>query len=232
LGFDEVQACFDPTPKDPRHWIEVARLVKASGVRTKMYFESYAIPDPDLVDALVDSFDSVLISMSPESPIERVRNRFRPLHFSNDELVDAVRMCASKGANVMLCFGQGLPGEGVETPTAASNLVQRCRKAARGVRLQCRSFAIEMEPGSPWALKPDAYGIELSRRTFQDYMDAHGPNAPGDLGYRVKGAGSEFASEIREAACKEMCPLPPSPRLGHLTCKALGAFSPSTGCSG
>ena len=94
------------------------------------------------------------------------------------------------------------------------------------------TFAIEMEPGSPWALRPDAYGIELSRRTFQDYVNAHGPNAPSDLGYRVKGSGSEFASEIREAACKEMCPLPPSPRLGHLTCKALGAFSPSTGCSG
>jgi radical SAM superfamily enzyme YgiQ (UPF0313 family) len=232
LGFDEVQACFDPTPSDPRHWIEVARLVKASGVRTRMYFESYAVPDPALVDALVDAFDSVLISMSPESPIESVRKRFRPLHFSNDDLVEAVQMCASKGANVMLCFGQGLPGEGVDTPAAAAELVRRCRKAARGVRLQCRSFAIEMEPGSPWALKPDAYGIELSRRTFRDYIDAHSPDAQTDLGYRVKGADSQFAADIREAACKEMCPLPPSPRLGHLTCKALGSFSPSTGCSG
>ncbi len=232
LGFDEVQACFDPTPSDPRHWIEVARLVKASGVRTRMYFESYAVPDPALVEALVDSFDSVLISMSPESPIEAVRKRFRPLHFSNDDLVEAVRMCASKGANVMLCFGQGLPGEGVDTPAAAADLVRRCRKAARGVRLQCRSFAIEMEPGSPWALKPEAYGIELSRRTFRDYIDAHSPDSTADLGYRVKGADSQFAADIREAACKEMCPLPPSPRLGHLTCKALGSFSPSTGCSG
>lgn len=232
LGFDEVQACFDPTPTDPRHWIEVAQRVKASGVRTKMYFESYAIPEPELVDALVDSFDSVLISMSPESPEEAVRRRFRPMHFSNDELVEAVRMCATKGANVMLCFGQGLPGEGVNTPAAATKLVKRCRKAARGVRLQCRSFAIEMEPGSPWALKPEAYGIELSRRTFADYVEAHRPDAPADLGYRVKGADDRFALEIREATCKEMCPLPPSPRLGHLTCKALGAFSPSTGCSG
>ena len=232
LGFDEVQACFDPTPSDPEHWIEVAKRVKSSGVRTKMYFESYAIPDPRLVDALVDTFDSVLISMSPESPIESVRKRFRPLHFSNDELVESVRMCASKGANVMLCFGQGLPGEGIDTPAAAAALVNRCRKASRGVRLQCRSFAIEMEPGSPWALKPEAYGIELSRRTFADYIEAHGPEGAPDLGYRVKGANPKFAADIREAACKQMCPLPPSPRLGHLTCKALGTFSPSTGCSG
>ena len=28
MGFG-VQACFDPTPKDPRHWIEVARKVKS-----------------------------------------------------------------------------------------------------------------------------------------------------------------------------------------------------------
>jgi radical SAM superfamily enzyme YgiQ (UPF0313 family) len=232
LGFSGVLACFDPTPKDPRHWIEVAQKVKASGVRTNMFFESYAVPKPQLVDALVDAFDSVLISMSPESPNEDVRRRFRPLHFSNDEMVAGVKMCASKGANVMLCFGQGLPGETLDTPHETARLVNRCRKAARGVRLQCRSFAIEMEPGSPWALKPDAYGIELERRTFSDYVVAHAPGGPGGLGYRLKNAPPQFAETIRKETCKHMCPLPPTPRLGHLTCKALSTISPSAGCTG
>jgi hypothetical protein len=232
LGFDGVQACFDPTPSDPRHWIEVARKVKASGVRTRMFFESYALPAPELVDALVDAFDSVLISMSPESPEEEVRRRFRPLHFSNDDLVESVAMCASKGANVMLCFGQGLPGESMNTPREASNLVHRCQQAAQGIRLQCRSFAIEMEPGSPWALKPEAYGIELHRRTFADYIEAHGPNPTEGLGYLVTETPPEFAEAIREEACKLMCPLPPSPRLGHITCKALRTVNSSSSCSG
>ena len=232
LGFSGVQACFDPAPADPRHWISVAEKVGESNVRTNMYFESYAVPHPDLVDALVKNFDSVLISMSPESPDEVVRKRFRPLHFSNDDLVNAVAMCASKGANVMLCFGQGLPGENLETPKKAARLVDRCKKAARGIRLQCRSFAIEMEPGSPWALKPQAYGIELQRRTFQDYLDTHAPGANTGLGYRVKDAPNEFADIIREEACKRMCPLPPSPRLGHLTCKALRTVSPNNVCTG
>ena len=118
------------------------------------------------------------------------------------------------------------------TPKKAARLVGRCKKAARGIRLQCRSFAIEMEPGSPWALKPKAYGIELERRTFQDYLDTHAPGANTGLGYRVKDAPSEFAETIREEACKQMCPLPPSPRLGHLTCKALRTVSPTAGCSG
>ena len=174
----------------PRHWIEVARKVKESGVRTNMFFESYAVPHPDLVAALVDAFDSVLISMSPESPDETVRRRFRPLYFTNDELVESVRVCAQHGADVMLCFGQGLPGETLDTPRETSALVRRCKRVARGIRLQCRSFAIEMEPGSPWALKPDAYGIELSRRTFTDYLDAHAPGSESDLGYRVQGASS------------------------------------------
>jgi radical SAM superfamily enzyme YgiQ (UPF0313 family) len=231
LGFSGVQACFDPTPANPQHWIDVADKVAASGVRTNMYFESYALPHPDLVDALVRSFDSVLISMSPESPDEAVRRRFRPLHFSNDELVEAVKMCAKKGANVMLCFGQGLPGETLETPKTATKLVNRCKKAARGVRLQCRSFAIEMEPGSPWAMKPEAYGIELKRRSFADYIKAHRPGVAATLGYRLKDASPQFAEIIREEACKQMCPLPPSPRLGHLTCKALRTVSPNSGCS-
>ena len=231
MGFGGVQACFDPTPKDPRHWIEVARKVKESGVRTNMFFESYAVPHPDLVAALVDAFDSVLISMSPESPDETVRRRFRPLYFTNDELVESVRVCAQHGADVMLCFGQGLPGETLDTPRETSALVQRCKRVARGIRLQCRSFAIEMEPGSPWALKPEAYGIELSRRTFTDYLDAHAPGSKSDLGYRVQGASSELSSTIREATCKEMCPLPPSPRLGHMTCKMLRSVHPDGGCS-
>ena len=66
--------------------------MKESGVRTNMFFESYAVPHPDLVAALVDAFDSVLISMSPESPDETVRRRFRPLYFTNDELVESVRV--------------------------------------------------------------------------------------------------------------------------------------------
>ena len=232
MGFDGVQACFDPTPSDPSHWIAVAEKVRESNVRTNIFFESYATPAPELVDALVSSFNRVLISMSPESPDEAVRRRFRPLHFSNDDLVDAVKMCASKGADVMLCFGQGLPGETLETPAMATDLVKRCRKVAKGIRLQCRSFAIEMEPGSPWALKPDAYGITLDRRTFADYIDAHAPNSKANLGYRVKGAEPGFTEAIREQACKEMCPLPPSPRLGHLTCKTLRMIHPSDGCSG
>ncbi len=197
-----------------------------------MFFESYAVPEPELVDALVDAFDSVLISMSPESPEEEVRRRFRPLHFSNDALVDAVAMCASKGADVMLCFGQGLPGESMKTPQAASDLVKRCQKAAQGIRLQCRTFAIEMEPGSPWAMKPDAYGIDLHRRSFSDYLSAHGPDSDDGLGYRVKASPPEFAEAIREEACKLMCPMPPSPRLGHLTCRALRSIQPTKTCSG
>jgi len=232
LGFDGVQACFDPTPSNPEHWIEVANKVKRSGVKTRMFFESYAVPEPELVDALIDAFDSVLISMSPESPEEEVRRRFRPLHFSNDALVEAVAMCASKGADVMICFGQGLPGESMKTPQAASDLVKRCQSAAQGIRLQCRTFAIEMEPGSPWAMKPDAYGIDLHRRSFSDYLSAHAPGSNDGLGYLVKDSPPEFAETIREEACKLMCPMPPSPRLGHLTCRALRAVQSSKACSG
>ena len=228
LGFSGVQACFDPTPKDPEHWIEVCDKVAASGVRTNMFFESYALPDPKLVDALVRTFDRVLISVSPESPDETVRKRFRPMYFDNKELIESVRMCASKGADLMLCFGLGLPGETLDTPKQAVELVDRCRAVAKGVRIQCRSFAIEMEPGSPWALKPDAYGIELERRTFTDYLEAHAPGATVELGYRVKNTGDEsYAEKIQKEACKHMCPLPPSPRLGHLTCKALRAATTS-----
>ena len=115
-----------------------------------------------------------------------------------------------------------------ETPWIPSQ-----QEVGKGVRIQCRSFAIEMEPGSPWALKPEAYGIELNRRTFGDYLQAHAPGATGELGYLVKNTGDDsYAENIQKEACKHMCPLPPSPRLGHLTCKALRIATTSPLSSG
>ncbi len=230
LGFKGVQACFDPTPKDPAVWLEAFERVRHSGVRTGIFFESYATPHPDLIASIAKTFPRRLISISPESPDESVRRRFRPLSFSNDELVESVRQCAVQKVDVLLCFGQGLPGESPDSLHDIRALVQRCQEVAKGIRLRHRSFSIEMEPGSPWANHPDSYGIQLTRKTFADYVAAHGPHTDGagdGLGYSVKDyfeVEDGFADRLQAAACKQMCPLPPSPRLGHLTCKILRAL--------
>jgi radical SAM superfamily enzyme YgiQ (UPF0313 family) len=226
LGFKGVQACFDPTPKDPSVWVETFERVRDSNVRTGMFFESYAVPHADLIASIAKTFPRRLISMSPESPNEAVRKRFRPLSFSNDQMVEAVRQCAAHNVDVLLCFGHGLPGESPDSLQDIRRLVARCQAAAKGIRLRHRSFSIEMEPGSPWANRPESYGIQLTRKTFADYVAAHSPAARGAscLGYTVDGyfdSTEDFAAQLHEAACKEMCPLPPSPRLGHLTCKVL-----------
>jgi radical SAM superfamily enzyme YgiQ (UPF0313 family) len=227
IGFKGVQSCFDPTPKDPAVWVDAFERVRASNVHTSMFFESYAIPHVDLIASIGKSFPRRLISMSPESPNESVRKRFRPMSFSNDELVESVRQCAAHKVDVLLCFGQGLPGESPDSLKDIRSLVKRCKAEAKGIRFRYRSFSIEMEPGSPWANAPKTYGIELHRKTFADYLSAHSPHTsgPGDgLGYTVNSYFNEdgdFANKLHQAACKEMCPLPPSPRLGHLTCKIL-----------
>ena len=72
---------------------------------------------------------------------------------------------------------------------------------------------------------------------FADYLAAHTPGHTGPqvgLGYRMRGYFDEepedFQTQLRTKACRELCPLPPSPRRGHLTCAALRKVTGGEGC--
>ena len=86
------------------------------------------------------------------------------------------------------------------TRRETSALVRRCKRVAGGIRLQCAPRHRD-GAGKPWALKPDAYGIELSRRTFTDYLDAHAPGSESVSG-TVLGCLLGLSSTIREATCR------------------------------
>jgi len=235
-GFKGVHACFDPHPDTPDHWVEVCDRVRGSQVRTGMLFESFRLPHPRLVRALAATFRSPTIAISPESPREAVRHKVRGLPFSNDELVAAVADCAGEGVQVLLSFGLGLPGEDAAALDEAVALHARCQAAARrqsaGAKVLLRTFPITLEPASPWSRTPERYGIVPTRTTFSDYLAAHRPGHTGPeagLGYVLPEFFGDapaldphaFASRLQEAACKRMCPLPPGPTWGHLTCRTL-----------
>jgi hypothetical protein len=93
-----------------------------------------------------------------------------------------------------------------------------------------------MEPGAPWQVNPDAYGIEGDLKSFEDFMrhhadEGHDPFAP--LGYTIPDyfeksttKGNSFARRIQRFKCRHLCFIHPnarktnSPFWGRMLCRA------------
>ncbi len=229
LGFRGVHACFDPTPDDPRYWLRVFERVRSAGLRPEILFESYRLPHPDLVQGLAETFRRPTIAVSPDSADEDVRKKARGMFLSNDALLETVRTCDAAGVDLVLFFTSNLPWEADDGGRRARELAVACQAAAKRIRVGIRAFSIELEPGSPWSQDPGRFGIELGRTAFVDYLEAHRPGAEGPetgLGFTVIGQGHaapaepRFAQPCRET-CQDLCPLPPNPRWGPVTCSLL-----------
>ena len=98
-----------------------------------------------------------------------------------------------------------------------------------------RALGIELEPGAPWQMDPERFGIRTSLRTFRDFYRAHSDGTQGTysrLGYYnptyfADGEVDEktFAERIQAIKCKHLCFIHPNTRRygkpwqGRLLCR-------------
>lgn len=97
-----------------------------------------------------------------------------------------------------------------------------------------------MEPGAPWQIEPDKYGIVTSRKTFADFLKVHSQRKAGtytNLGYYIpdyfkkpldtKDREADFAKKLQKLKCKHFCFIHPdgrktsSPFWGRMLCRAM-----------
>jgi hypothetical protein len=95
-----------------------------------------------------------------------------------------------------------------------------------------------MEPGSPWYVNPEKFGVVTSRRSFADYVKAHSIATEGtytSLGYYIPGYFKEpldakdpeadFGRRLQELKCRHFCFIHPdgrktsSPFWGRILCR-------------
>jgi len=69
-------------------------------------------------------------------------------------------------------FTVGVPFETAEDVQQTLQLQKKIRDRYSNVR-GIRTFTIEMEPGSPWHLDPEAFGVETCLQNFMDYYHYH-----------------------------------------------------------
>jgi radical SAM superfamily enzyme YgiQ (UPF0313 family) len=198
----------------------------------------------EFVDEFAETFSEEfrVIALSPETGNEQVRKRNKGHFSSNAEFLDMLEYISSKKVNVEVFFTYGIPGENEElikdTYKMRSEIVKKY-----GRRNCLRTLSIEIEPGAPWQIEPNKYGIVTSRNTFADFLKAHSRSTVGtytELGYFIpdyfkkpldlKDPEGDFAKRLQELKCKHFCFIHPdgrktlSPFWGRMLCRTMRLF--------
>lgn len=232
MGYEMFNIAFDPDKEGGRYYGELFPLLRKNHLRTRVYFESFSLPSEPFLDEFARTFilDGSILALSPESGDEGVRHRNKTFSYSNDELMKTIASAERLGVRVDLFFSMGIPGEHyadlLKTVVLRRDVKRRFKNIGR-----IWSSPISLEPGSPWHLHPEQFGIVSTRQSFLDFYRASAPEG-GGLGYFIpdyKGDGKEldekgFESILRETKCKKFCSFHLNPKkasnpfLGRLFC--------------
>jgi radical SAM superfamily enzyme YgiQ (UPF0313 family) len=220
-GYETFHICFDPYPKKPDYFLDLFSRIREEKIRMECFFESFGLPTPGFIKAFKETFpgEKSLIALSPDVGSERVRRIHKGHPYSNQALMECLDQLEKHQVFCDVFFTIGIPFEKEENLQQTAQLQKRIRNRYSHVR-GIRTFTIEMEPGSPWHLDPDAFGVKTSLRNFMDFYHYHSgkESAFSSLGYWIpnyfRGAEDEmgFEKALQKAKCRHFCFIHPDAR--------------------
>jgi radical SAM superfamily enzyme YgiQ (UPF0313 family) len=243
-GYQAMYTVFDSTPDDQSYFVGLFRRIRNEGLTQRLGWmhEATGVTTREFVDAFAKTFspDFRVIALSPETGNEEVRKRNKGHFCSNLEYLEMLDYITSKKINVEVFFTYGIPGENEELLEDTYRMRNEILK--RYGRRNClRALSIELEPGAPWHIDPEKYGIVTSRRTFADFLNVHAQERAGtytDLGYYIpdyfkkpldpEDPEGDFAERLQKLKCKHFCFIHPdgrktsSPFWGRMLCRTMG----------
>ena len=179
-GYDAMYSVFDPKPQPEGqdYFLGLFRRIRQEGLAKRLGWmhEATGLTSRDFADQFAETFsdDFRIIGVSPETGNEEVRRMNRGYFYSNRQLYEMLDYITERGIDVEVFFTYGIPGENEDrlrdTVKMRKEIVKRY-----GRRVRLAALSIEIEPGAPWQIEPDKFGIVTSRKTFRDYYEAHGP---------------------------------------------------------
>ncbi len=225
-GYRIMQSALDPEPLTQEYFIELWQLMRKEGIKTDWIFECNGLPSDIFVEEFKKTFpgrDSVIV-LSPESGNEELRLKHKGPGFTTSALIDKMDRIDGAGITSELFFTFGLPGENraiLEDTVALQKFVKKRYRHLRAVR----TMSVEMEPGSPWQLEPERFGIVTDRRCFTDFYNAHSDQEHSSFtsfGYYIPDYFEEpldaenpfhdFAERMQQLKCRKFCFIHPNPR--------------------
>ena len=242
-GYEAMYTVFDPTPDNQDYFVGLFRRIRDEGLTKKLGWmhEATGVTSKEFVDEFAETFseDFRVIALSPETGNEEVRRRNKGFFCSNERYLEMLEYITSKKVNVEVFFTYGIPGENEELIKDTYEMRREIVKKY-GRRNCLRALSIEIEPGAPWQVHPDRYGIVTSRKTFADFLKAHSRATAGtytDLGYYIpdyfkaplnpEDPEGDFGKRLQAIKCKQFCFVHPdgrktsSPFWGRMLCHTM-----------
>lgn len=241
-GYEGMYTVFDPTPDDQSYFVGLFKRIREEGLTKKLGWlhEATGLTSREFVDEFARTFTEEyrVIGLSPESGNEEVRRRNKSHFFSNASFHEMLDYITSKNVNVEVFYTYGIPGENEELIKDTYRMRNEIVKK-HGRRNCMRALSIEMEPGAPWQIDPDKYGLVISYKTFDDFYRVHSSKSEGTytgLGYYIPDyfkkpldtddPERDFANRLQKIKCKHFCFIHPdarktaSPFRGRMLCRA------------
>jgi len=216
-GWKTMALCFDPMPESTPWYVELFRRIRESRLDVDLYFECWALPDEEFIDAFSRTFapPHSYLALSPDSGNEAIRKRNKGYFYTNDELFRTMDLMRDRRVQADVFFSIGFPGETAQLALETRDLVRRISGKYDNVR-RLMVWAVQLEPGSPMFNDPEKWGIETDRRSFADFVRLHGErgDAYSVLGYKIpgffgdsrdRGTIRDFENHFQQLKCMEFC---------------------------
>ena len=224
-GYETMYVVFDPYPARQDFFIDLFAKIRENKISCEMVFECHGLPTKAFIDAFHDTFPhkESFLCISPETGSERLREIHKHTFYSNEELLDCLQYLKELGVSVEVFFTYGIPGETPDDLRQTIKLKKFIKKNFKNVHC-IRVLSIEMEPGSPWHMDPQKYGIVHDRQRFKDFYQAHSSKynqTYSSLGYfipnyfrRTNGVTNieAFEKALQKIKCRHFCFLSPNAR--------------------
>lgn len=220
-GYETFHICFDPYPEKPDYFLELFERIREEKIQMECFFESFGLPSPAFIRSFKETFPGPksLVAISPDVGSDRLRKVHKGHPYTNRDLMACLDQLKSHQVFCDLFFTLGVPFEKEENLEETIQLQKTIRAHYPNVR-GIRTFTIEMEPGSPWHLDPETFGVRSSLWNFMDFYQYHSrdENAFSSLGYwipdyfeGVKDAKA-FEKRLVELKCRHFCFIHPNAR--------------------
>jgi radical SAM superfamily enzyme YgiQ (UPF0313 family) len=220
-GYETFHICFDPYPKNPEYFLNLFSRIREEKIQMDCFFESFGLPTVDFIRSFKETFpgSKSLIILSPDVGSDRLRRVHKGNVYTNQALVECLDKLKNHQVSCDLFFTLGTPYEKEEDLQQTIRLQREIRHRYSNVR-GIRTFTIGMEPGSPWHLAPEEFGVKTRLRNFMDFYHYHSgeESAFSSLGYWIPdyfpGANDEkdFERRLHKMKCRHFCFIHPNAR--------------------
>jgi len=191
-------------PQTERFYLGLFQRLRKEKFGLGARMDSYHLPDPAFIETFASTFKKFSkIVLSPDTGSDHLRKKIRTFYYSNETLMDRLKVFAAAGVEVDLHFSTGFP---YETPADFEKTLKLICVLKRRFPVNIYSSSILLDPASSMYLEPRRYGCVMRRRDFSVFTSRHSGSFP--WGYRTKSFGERRISLMNKIlwhACRDGC---------------------------